>query len=63
MYSACEIGSLVRSWTRSSTRSSTSSLVVGRKYCELVRNSFAALPTSASLSATPLFSMCCAGHA
>ena len=58
MYSACEIGMRVRYMTRLSTFSKIGSRVVGRKYCDDVRNSLAALPRSASLSATPDLAMC-----
>ena len=44
MYSACEMGMRVRYWTRRSIFSSIGSRVVGRKYCDEVRNSLAALP-------------------
>jgi hypothetical protein len=44
MYSACEMGMRVKYWTRRSIFSSMGSRVVGRKYCDEVRNSLAALP-------------------
>ena len=53
MYSACEIGMRVSHETRRSIFSSVGSLVVGRKYCDDVRNSLAACRRDGRVTGVP----------
>ena len=53
MYSACEMGRRVSNITRWSTFSRRGSRVVGRKYCDDVRNSLAACRQDGRLTGVP----------